>query len=424
MKNIVIITHAYLLFLLSLTVTGCQGMSPDYDTRLTRADSLLLQAPDSVLHLLESMETKDLKGANNRAYYALLLTQARYKGYVTATSDSAINIALDYYEHHKDENEKLTRAYLYKGAVMEELGDVTTAMRYYKQAKTKAAPDDHFNQGYSRLRIGNLYRDYIVADSSDIMMFKEALYHFKQLPDSFYILTCMAGIGCSYVKNNQDSALHYLELAEGMAKRLHQKDMEQTSLIHLADIKMFSHDRKDIAKAKGIALDLLSDKDSPSDRKDHLLMVAACCLAKENKPDSALFYLNWVDTLQLSPGMKVLHGKCLAELARCRGDINAFQRHFEQFRHLADSLVTDDMQRQLRDTEAKYDNEALKYKALKYRDNWIISLMGAVIALCALAIGVLLFRKKLARREQQLRDQEEIIDRLYLYQTDGGDIWT
>ena len=412
MKNIFIITHACLLIFYSLILTSCHGGQADYDLRLNAADSMLHQAPDSALTLLTSMNNKDLKGQNNRAYHSLLLTQARYKCYVTATDDSAINAALEYYRRHDSEVEKLTRAYLYKGAVMEELGDVTAAMKYYKQALAQASPDDYFNQGYCRLRMGHLYRDYIVADSTDIELFKEAKRQFEQLPDSFYILTCLSCLGGSYIKNNQDSALYYLELANSMAKRLHQRAIEQKVLIHLADIKMFSKDSQNIATAKGIALNLLNAKDSPTDRKDHLIMLTACCLAKENKPDSALYYLNQVDATQLSPNMMVMHGKCLAELARCRGDFDGFQRHFEQFRHLADSLVTDDMQRQLRDTEAKYDNEALKYKTLEYRDKWIISLLLASLAICSLAIGFMVFRRRLSRRKQQLLSQEAVIERL------------
>ena len=46
--------------------------------------------PDSALHILESIETQQLSAQADRAYYALLLTQARDKNYIVQTDDSLI----------------------------------------------------------------------------------------------------------------------------------------------------------------------------------------------------------------------------------------------------------------------------------------------------------------------------------------------
>ena len=125
----------YILLLFSLvelwSLGGCGG-HPHYDTRLTAADNLLKQDMDSTLTLLEAINLGSLGNEADRAYHALLLTEARYRCYIPATSDSLINVALDYYERHGEEREKLTRAYIYKGAVIEELGQYREAMQYYK----------------------------------------------------------------------------------------------------------------------------------------------------------------------------------------------------------------------------------------------------------------------------------------------------
>ncbi len=138
---------------LGAVAPGCRH-EPRYDSRLTAADSLLREDPDSALAMLEALAPdspvarSDGEGGidfsdADRAYHALLLTQARYKCYVTATSDSDINLALAYFRAHPADHEKLTRAYIYKGAVMEELGHPDSAMLYYKTAEANAAPDDY-----------------------------------------------------------------------------------------------------------------------------------------------------------------------------------------------------------------------------------------------------------------------------------------
>ena len=364
------------LVVLVFVLGGCHGQSNRYDPRLIAADSVLrMNNPDSALRLLDAIDGAKLSSAGDRAYHALLLTQAQYRCYVDITSDSMINVALDYYKQHEGEQEKLTRAYIYKGAVTEVLGDPEGAMPYYKQAVSVAAPDDHFNLGYAKMRIGSLYRDHLVADSSDINLFNEAYGYFKQIPDTLYMLTCLGEIGLSYIKNNKDSILSYLNQAIDLAQQTHAIEIEFKYKKKLAELLMFSDKVEEIERANQLTLSLYRLSGS-----DELLMAASFTLAKLNKPDSAVYYLSQVDIASQKDGMQVLYDKCLAEIARCHHDVDKFKLYYERANDLSDSLVNNDMQMQLRDVESKYDNEALKYKALRYRDNWMMSLLGALLA--------------------------------------------
>lgn len=391
---------------------GCRNGTPLYDKRLTVADSVMHQIPDSALRSLEAIDGKTLTHQADRAYHALLLSQARYRCYVIATSDSLINIALYYYQRHSDETEKLTRAFIYKGAVMEELGEPESAMTYYKRALTVAAPDDHFNQGYIRIRIGRVYRNNMVADSSDITMYKEGLSYFKMVPDTFYILTCLSEIGSSYVRFNSDSMMHYLEQAEELAMQLNEDRQLQTIQEYMADRKMFSDDPADIEKAKLIALQQIKDS-LDSYEHDHMLMVAAYTLARQHKTDSAILFLRQISNEGLSlPGQRVFYNRCLAQLALNKGDIAQYQHYFERADYLSDSVSTNEVQRQLLEVEAKYDNEALKYQALKYKSFWLTSLLLAALIVSVLAILLMVIRKKAATRKRQLQEGNDAIERI------------
>ena len=127
-----------LMTVLGAVVPGCRQV-PRYDERLTAADSLMKGDADSALAMLEALPIGDLHTGRDSAYRDLLLTQARYRAYVTATSDSDINRALAWFRAHPADREKLTRAYIYKGAVMEELSKPDSAMLYYKHAEATAA---------------------------------------------------------------------------------------------------------------------------------------------------------------------------------------------------------------------------------------------------------------------------------------------
>lgn len=399
------------MIVMTLVLTSCLGdKSGTYDHRLIAADSVLRQNdPDIALKLLESMDDSKLRDKGNRAYHALLLTQARYRCYVKITNDSLIDIALDYYQHHAGEREKLARAYLYKGAITEMLGNPTDAITYYRQTTDVALPNDHYNQGYAKMRIGSLYSDNLVADSSDIVLFKAALHHFEQVPDSFYIANCLSMIGRSYNANsNTDSAVMYLERAAALAHRIQEPKLEMRTLGSLADLKMFSPNPRDIDQAKRIALFLLQSDDNLPDRRDHLLLMAAYTLAKQNKADSANIYLVQVENRRLNNELTVFYHDCCAEVARCHGDFDQFKRHVDISHHLADSLVTNKLQQQLREVEAKYDNEALQKQTLHYRNRLLMSLL----ALAILCLMIVVMRHHLKSRRLELQRSQDTIEQL------------
>jgi tetratricopeptide (TPR) repeat protein len=210
---------AVLTLLLVAVVTGCDR-APRYDSRLVAADSLMQPDPDSALALVEAVEPGSLKAEGDSAYHRLLLTQGRYRCYVTATSDSDINCALAYYRRHDGEREKLTRTLIYKGAVMEELGHPDSAMAYYKTAETTAAPDDYFNLGYANLRIGALYTDYYVMDGDETMKYENALHYFRHTQDTLQLLIVLNNLGCHYRESRPDTAEKLLIEASRLAGQM------------------------------------------------------------------------------------------------------------------------------------------------------------------------------------------------------------
>lgn len=64
---------------------------------LVLAEGLMDSAPDSSLYILQNIPHKELLG-EDKALYALLMTQAAFKNHEPTNSDSLINIAVDYYK--------------------------------------------------------------------------------------------------------------------------------------------------------------------------------------------------------------------------------------------------------------------------------------------------------------------------------------
>lgn len=123
-----------LCFLLGVgCLCSCKKTTSSICSLLLTADSLMWAKPDTALLLLEQVATpQKLRGAD-RALYALLMTQARYKSCKLLGNDSLIKIAVDYYEGTKDW-EKLAKAHFYWGCIYMEQQELPKAIELYLKA--------------------------------------------------------------------------------------------------------------------------------------------------------------------------------------------------------------------------------------------------------------------------------------------------
>lgn len=125
-----------LIAILTALLAACTEKT-DYNTLLVRADSLMNLHPDSALHMLESISTDSLSTKADRAYHALLLTQARDKNYMVQTDDSLIQVAVRYYDTHEDALLQ-ARAYYYWGCVYRDMKKAEEAVTSFLTANILA----------------------------------------------------------------------------------------------------------------------------------------------------------------------------------------------------------------------------------------------------------------------------------------------
>ena len=100
---------------------------------LDKADSLVAVKPDSALCLLEHLPVRSLHTEEERARYALLLTEARDRCYVVQTDDSLIRTAVDYYDAQGDAGMR-ARAYYRWGSVLRDKKEQARAVEKYLEA--------------------------------------------------------------------------------------------------------------------------------------------------------------------------------------------------------------------------------------------------------------------------------------------------
>ena len=372
-----------LMLVLVAAVTGCDGLHR-YDARLVRADSLMQPDPDSALAIVGAIDS--LAGDANLAYRDLLLTQARYKCYVdiTASDDSAITRAMAWYRAHGGEREKLTRAYLYKGAVMQELGHVDSAMYYYKTAEVNADPKDNANLGQINTRIGALYKDYYADSQTCYDKYKQSLKYYQLAGNKKLQLSCLISMAsCSGIIHKEDTE-QLLNQATELAIELN--DSSNYYLCQELLCRQLSFNGKSIPRAKQIAMHCLNDY---RDYIDHdLLLDLADIYAYSGMPDSARYYL---DLVTENAGMnnleqvKMRKYLILSNISRLEGD-TALSAHYDMLSHqVSDSISNDKQKYQIQQIENENN-----FEQTKNRVRTIHNLYWLVIGIIALAILALL----------------------------------
>ena len=369
-------------------VTGCGG-AHRYDQRLIAADSLMLSAPDSALALLTPICGDSLPTDGDRAYRGLLLTQARYKCYekITADDDSAITLAMDYYRTHDGEREKLTRAYLYKGAVMEELAHVDSAMLYYKTAEAVADEKDYFTLGYVNMRMGALYRDHYSLDGKDIINYETAYHYLKLTDNKHYLLVCMINLGSLNRLNDPEKADIMLHDAMSLAREMN----DTTNYLACAKnlLAMYEHYGM-YPQAKKIIHHTLS---YPQDRIGGTFYTdAAKVYAHLDMMDSALYFLKLSENKSFNGPLDELSRlDCLSELAKAQGQQLKHLQYEQQCRHLADSLKKIQETVKILNSEHEFDQVAKSAVKSQHRLTiiWLISLCLLIL----LILTVVFYRR-------------------------------
>ena len=276
------------MWMVLLTVAvGCGEMH--YDSRLCAADSIIDVRPDSALALLRAMPRGSITRGDDRAYHALLITEARYKCYESIPSTDTIDLAVGHFASSGD-REKLTRSLIYKGATLEELGYLAEAMSFYKQAENQAEPTDYKNIGYVNLRMARLYQDSYSTGREYVDRYLKALICFEKCNELKYQLKTLSKLGAVYRQFKSDSSYIFINKAIGLAKLLNDSaslftNYEILSRAYWTD-SLYSK-QKDVAYFNIVNGARFTSLDSYFD------IIRA--YSKLGKPDSAAHYLKFLN---------------------------------------------------------------------------------------------------------------------------------
>ncbi|WP_455589306.1 tetratricopeptide repeat protein [Bacteroides rodentium] len=271
----------------SVLCQSCKEETTAARPMLVAADSMMWSNPDSALLVLEQIPaSRELQG-EERALYALLLTQARYKSCVPLENDSLIRIAVNYYKGGR-EKERLAQAYFYWGCVYVENEELPKAISLYlKSLELMSEKNNPIFMAMVYSHLGNCYNEQDLYSTARKMYKKGyALYIERDSTRACYILN---DLGDAFFSDYQiDSALIYYQQALDIASVLQHTNLLFTIYNDIAAIynEQGRYAESEVCISK--ALQYQSNEDG---------YILACStkgdiLGNLNQSDSAIYYWN------------------------------------------------------------------------------------------------------------------------------------
>ena len=394
------------ILVLGLCLASCNRHSEHWAT-ITELERNIEERPDSILKVLQSINTDELVGDEERAKHALLLSMALDKNVIDKTDFEVLQPAIDYYEDNGSATDKL-RTYYYQGRIYQNAGNDTSAMEYFVNALSAGSQSNdvltiariHFAQS-------NIYYDLYDFDNF-IESNKSAALYFKQAEEYNSYVFCLIRIINGYtLKNELDKALPYIEECKLMLDGLNitlLTDFYSTYLTYL--IKYGTEQEIDEIIHQYI-------NSIPSANIDWLTVANAYYTM--HKYNEALSILSQYDT----EGNEYKEKKYLAilyEVYKSLGDHKNALEIFEEYVDIFSTNIFAKMQQDTKFVEERYNLEMAKAKEAEAKNKRTITIWACLFIMTALlyALNIIRLRLQISRaKNRELEVEKQRYEQLY-----------
>lgn len=400
-KNILFI----LTILLLLACTACYRSTRHVTEHLSQAEGLIWAAPDSALHLLESISASRHLTGKEQADYALLLSLAQYRCYIPVSSDSLINLAIEYYKDKNDADKKGAAFYV-KGCILEEYcKDIPNALLAYKEAET-CIPDMDDKQYVARIYSS---LGYINKKSFHLEPAKE--YYQKAVQanidgkDTVAYASNLLNLSTLYYTLHQaDSSNRCINTLIDIADSLNDLDLQVKIYNNIANRKIFE---KNYAEAEKYLIHAirLSSPHFPDKLSLGLANLYAYTGQKEKADSLFTHLLSCPDLLVRSNSYLDLLNYFLASHPQEHSYLNHYIA-------LTDSIYKENRAEEVGKIQQKYDNEVLARTNDQLYFKWILtSVVGSLICIIAVTFLQKKWRKANALQKQieELEEKKKVL---------------
>ena len=400
-KNILFI----LTIILLLACTACYRSTRHVTEHLSQAEGLIWAAPDSALHILESISTSRHLTGKEQADYALLLSLAQYRCYIPVSSDSLINLAIEYYKDKNDADKKGAAFYV-KGCILEEYTkDIPNALLAYKEAEM-CIPDMNEKRYVARIysSLGYINKKSFHFDPAK-EYYQKALQANIDGKDTVAYASNLLNLSTLYYTLHQaDSANRCINTLIDIADSLNDLDLQVKIYNNIANRKIFE---KNYAEAEKYLIHAirLSSPHFPDKLSLGLANLYAYTGQKEKADSLFTHLLSCPDLLVRSNSYLDLLNYFLTSHPKERSYLNHYIA-------LTDSIYKENRAEEVGKIQQKYDNEVLARTNDQLYFKWILtSVVGSLICIIAVTFLQKKWRKANALQKQieELEEKKKVL---------------
>ena len=400
-----------LLMILVLFISCVQ--EKEDDNVLSRVEACMELFPDSALSLLSQIDCPECLRGQQRADYALLLTQALDKNYLDSLqSDSLIMIAVEYYKQEGDKL-KAGKAYFYYGKVMLLKERFSDAMQAYLEASSLLEETrDYKVQGMVWEYIGYLNSVQGLYENS-IDNFKHSIRYYELASDRRRILYGYRNMARGYFSvHHNDSAGWYAE--KGLVLSDTVSGMK-ASFLHL--LGLIANNEKRYPQAIEYFSNAMEVCDNLNDKYRYSLSLGRVYSEVAQKKKAEDCFVSCINATNIFVSSGAYY--YLADMHKKDGNYLKAFLYKEKSDSLLEVTRNAELQKQLLDLQNKYENDKLILENKQIRlENEKQTYFYLFLFVFILGLGIIAFflvrkryRTKLLRNVEIIGNNNAIINR-------------
>ena len=397
-----------LLFILvfAATFVACNRHSEHWST-ITEMETIIEERPDSVLNVLQAIDTDELIGDEERAKHALLLSMALDKNVIDKTDFEVLQPAIDYYEDNGSATDKL-RMYYYQGRIYQNAGNDAAAMECFVNAISEGnESDDILTKARIYFAKGKVHYALYEWDNC-IEAFSTAASYFKQADRYNSYINCLILVINAYtLKDDFNAALPYIDECKQLKDKM---NIPLLSSFYSSYITYL----EDCGTDDGIQ-DAINEYlyTIPVENIDWLSLANAYIGIGQHEDALQAIekYKNSANTSE-EIKYKALKSKIYEKLGRYEESLRAYKEYMV----VSDSTTWAIMQQDTKFVEERHNLEMAKARETEAKNRLTIIVLGCTVAVLALLIVVYIIRKQLLvsrNRNILLESEKALYEQMY-----------
>jgi DNA-binding CsgD family transcriptional regulator/cell division protein FtsB len=402
--------YSLILLLVTLLFGACSDPKHVIEP-LHRAEALMNEHPDSALNLLKGIAQPELKTQEHRARYALLYSQALDKNFIDLTSDSLINIAVDYYKDRDDVRAKFL-SYYYQGRIYTNANNLTQATLAYLEAEQLV---DELGDGYAAgllyKQIGLIYNSYYDFPKG-LQAHQQAIEHFTKANKPVHRIQAMLTLSNIHRNmHNENIGYEVLRTAITESQKLNDQSLIKSCINNLI-LVCIDLERWEEATQWYQEYQKNNSRNYPTVA---FYGYIARLHAKNKNFKDAFMLLDetWKKTKSLQDSINLFHAE--SQVHQMNGSWEESYRSMAKSISHQNKVIRKSLQQPVLTAQNNFLNQELelqKYKAQSERQMRIIGVVLTILLVVAAVYGVSVYIKR--QREKYLKQIRKQVARIEL----------